>query len=63
MMELQSQFPHDRVLQRMVKEEFRTNQTFRYPVEYDKFHQDEEKKMKHIKKDSKGLSRPDFEKG
>ena len=56
MMELQSQFPHDRVLQRMVKEEFRTNQTFRYPVEYDKFHQDEEKKMKHIKRDSKGLS-------
>ena len=38
LMELQSKFPHDRVLERMVKEEFRTNQTFRYPVEYDKFH-------------------------
>ncbi len=37
LIELQKEFPHDRVLQRMIKEEFRTNQTFRYPDEYDKF--------------------------
>lgn len=33
--ELQRQFPHDRVIQRMVEQEFKTNQTFAYPEEYD----------------------------
>lgn len=47
----------------MVKEEFRTNQTFRYPVEYDKYHADEEVKMKQIESDSKGLTKPNFEAG
>lgn len=36
--QLQEKFPHDRVLQRMVKEEFKENQTFRYPEEYDVYH-------------------------
>ena len=35
LLEMQEQFPHDRVLQRMIKEEFKANQTFRYPDEYD----------------------------
>ena len=35
LLEMQEKFPHDRVLQRMVKEEFKANQTFRYPDEYD----------------------------
>ncbi len=47
----------------MIKEEFRTNQTFRYPDEYDKFNQTEEVKMKHIPNESKGLKRPDYEQG
>lgn len=33
--ELQKEFPHDRVLQRMIEEEFKANQTFKYPEEYD----------------------------
>jgi hypothetical protein len=32
---LQKEFPHDRVLERMITEEFKTNQLFKYPEEYD----------------------------
>jgi|TARA_B110000285_G_scaffold163713_1_gene182838 hypothetical protein len=32
---LQKKFPHDRVLERMVAEEFKSNQLFKYPEEYD----------------------------
>jgi len=32
---LQKQFPHDRVLERMITEEFKSNQLFKYPEEYD----------------------------
>ena len=39
-------FPHDRCLQRMVEEEFKANQPFLYPEEYDVFNQDEEKGLK-----------------
>ena len=35
LLELQKAFPHDRVVQRMVEEEFKANQTFKYPEEYD----------------------------
>jgi len=35
LLELQKDFPHDRALQRMVDEEFKANQTFKYPEEYD----------------------------
>lgn len=65
LIELQKQFPHDRVLQRMVKQEFASNQTFRYPEEYDKFNQEDEAKMKQIKlgDEQKGLSKKDFEAG
>ena len=35
----------------MVKQEFATNQTFRYPDEYDKYNVEDEKKMKHLKND------------
>jgi len=37
---LQAQFPHDRVLQRMVVDEFKTNQPFLYPEEYDIYNQE-----------------------
>ena len=35
LLDLQKKFPHDRVIQRMVAEEFKQNQVFRYPEEYD----------------------------
>jgi hypothetical protein len=35
--DLQRKFPHDRVIQRMVEQEFQTNQPFMYPEEYDIF--------------------------
>ena len=42
-MKLQHQFPHDAVLQRMIKEEFKDNRVFKYPEEYDVYDDDEEK--------------------
>ena len=63
LIQLQKDFPHDRVLQRMVKEEFKANQTFRYPDEYDKFDQEEEKKMKHLKAKESGCVKHDYEAG
>lgn len=36
--ELQKMFPHDKVLQRMIQEEFKNNQMFQYPEEYDLRH-------------------------
>lgn len=41
--QLAKEFPHDRVIQRMVQEEFKTNQPFMYPEEYDVFDQGQEK--------------------
>ena len=46
LMELAAKFPHDRVLQRMVKEEFKSNQAFRYMEEYDVFNETEETNFK-----------------
>ena len=37
LLEMQQQFPHNRVVQKMVKQEFKANQVFRYPEEQDKF--------------------------
>jgi len=34
LLKLQKEFPHDRVIQRMVEAEFRENQSFKYPEEY-----------------------------
>jgi len=39
-------FPHDRVLERMISDEFSKNQTFRYPSEYDVFNKEEDDKLK-----------------
>lgn len=35
LLELKKQFPHDMVLQKMIKEEFKENRIFKYPEEYD----------------------------
>jgi hypothetical protein len=44
LLELQSKFPHDLVLQRMVREEFKENRLFRYPEEYEIYDKEEEDK-------------------
>ena len=62
LMALQSKFPHDRVLQRMVKEEFKENQVFRYPEEYDVYRNADEE-PKRIKQQEKGLRKPDYAAG
>ena len=62
LMALQKQFPHDRVLQRMVKEEFKENQVFRYPEEYDVYREADEEPKK-IPSGVRGLQKPDFAAG
>lgn len=44
--ELKRLFPHDRVLERMIEEEFKSNQAFLYPEEYDLYNQATEKGLK-----------------
>lgn len=46
LVELQKMFPHDRVLERMIAEEFSKNQAFRYPAEYDVYNKQEDDKLK-----------------
>lgn len=48
LLELQKKFPHDRVIERMLQNEFRTNKVFRYPEEYDVFDQEKDEKLKHV---------------
>ena len=62
LMALQRQFPHDRVLQRMVKEEFKENQVFRYPEEYDIFRNADEQPKK-LASGARGLQKQDFSAG
>ena len=50
LLEMQGDFPHDRVLQRMVREEFKENQVFRYPEEYDVYKQSDENPKKLLPK-------------
>lgn len=57
--ELQKEFPHDRVLERMIKDEFAANQLFRYPQEYDVYNNEKDEKLKNfpvqaVKADPKG---------
>ena len=62
---MQKDFPHDRVLQRMIKEEFKENQTFRYPEEYDLYHEADEAPKKLLPKGAKaaGLQHKDYSAG
>lgn len=41
-MELKKKFPHDVVLERMIKEEFKENRVFKYPEEYDLYDNEED---------------------
>ena len=49
----------------MVKEEFKENQPFRYPEEYDVYKQSDEKPMKLLpqEKGKRGLRQPDYDAG
>lgn len=53
--ELAQQFPHDRVIQRMLQEELKLNPIFRAPEEYDVYKLDEEKPARINKPSHKGL--------
>ena len=44
--EMARKFPHDVILQRMIKEEFKENRLFRYPEEYEIYDDEEEVKRK-----------------
>lgn len=44
--QLKKAFPHDRVLERMIDEEFKTNQVFKYPQEYDLYDAEKEEAFK-----------------
>jgi hypothetical protein len=45
-MRLRKEFPHDRVLERMIHEEFAKNQVFRHPLEWDVYDQEQDEKLK-----------------
>lgn len=46
LLELKNKFPHDLVLQRMIKDEFKENRVFKYPEEYEIYDDEEEEKRK-----------------
>lgn len=47
LMQMKKKFPHDIVLQKLIKEEFKENRVFKYPEEYDRFDDEEEYKCKY----------------
>ena len=55
--ELYKEFPHDRVLERMIKEEFGTNQLFKYPEEYDVYNNEKDEKLKKFPDNDTGKKR------
>ena len=59
LIELQKMFPHDRVLERMIKEEFSKNQQFRYPAEYDVYNKEQDDKLKIFSDGTQGLKKVD----
>ena len=61
-MELKKKFPHDMVLQKMIKEEFKENRVFKYPEEYDLFDDDEDQACKQLI-EKQGLEYKDYETG
>lgn len=46
-MELKKQFTHDITLQKMIKEELKSNRVFKFPEEYDLYDDQEDKLCKH----------------
>ena len=46
LLDVQKKFPHDLVLQRMIKDEFKENRVFKYPEEYEIYDDEEEEKRK-----------------
>ena len=66
LLQMKDAFPHDRVLQRMVQDEFKENQIFRYPEEYDVYKLADEKPKKVLAKPEgkkKGLRMADYSVG
>ncbi len=46
LMQLKKKFPHDIVLERMIREEFKQNKVFKYPEEYDLYDDEEDRLCK-----------------
>ena len=47
LMQLKKKFPHDMVLEKMIKEEFKENRVFKYPEEYDLYDDEEDRLCKY----------------
>lgn len=47
LMDLKKQFRHDITLQKMIKEELKSNRVFKFPEEYDLYDDQEDKLCKH----------------
>jgi hypothetical protein len=48
LMQLKSKFKHDMVLEKMIKEELKSNKVFKFPEEYDLYDDTEDKLCKHM---------------
>lgn len=48
LMQLQKKFKHDMVLEKMIKEELKSNKVFKFPEEYDLYDDTEDKLCKHM---------------
>ena len=48
LMDLKKKFQHDMVLEKMIKEELKSNKVFKYPEEYDLYDEQEDKLCKHM---------------
>ena len=48
LMKLKKKFAHDLVLEKMIREELKSNKVFKYPEEYDLYDEQEDKLCKHM---------------
>jgi len=61
LMDLKKKFAHDISLQKMIREELKSNKVFRFPEEYDLYDEKEDKLCKHM--GEAGIKQPDFSAG
>ena len=61
LMDLKRKFAHDISLQKMIREELKSNKVFRFPEEYDLYDEAEDKLCKHM--GEAGIKQPDFSAG
>ena len=59
LLELKKQFPHDRVLERMIEQEFKDNRPFKRPEEYDIYDVKEENARRMVGETQEKKANPD----